>query len=255
MDNDTRNSYDDEKKQDNLELKEVKYKNKLLYILTIIVIIIIYLVIHLSGKYLKGRIYVDNLPNQPVNNIKGVEEKENNKPPKDNNDNKPVSEDGLIDFVYTEDKTYGNYIYLINQFPTADEVGKSLEGQYKTFDFKLKFNKKSQGIKYQITLNKMDISDLENSWVKVYLENEGKGLNNCYRTNGRIKTFDEYPLYNNDNSEIILYNGVVTDKDVERGYQNYRLRMWISEDVKVVNQDYLSKTIVAKVVVHASGNI
>ena len=218
---------------------EKKQKNKLFYTLTMLVILIIFLVIFLSGKYLKDIIFVDNLPKQPINNIKSIDEEKLDD----------------AEFIYTFDRTYGNYIYLENQFPITDEVGRSLEGAYKTFDFKLKFNDSAVGVKYEIILEKLPESDLENNWVKVYLESEGKGVDNTFRTNGRIKTFNEYKNYNKKDNEVVLYSGTVTAKEAERGYKNFRLRMWISEDVKVVNQNYESKTIVARVNVHASGNV
>ncbi len=228
-----------------MENNKKKRKNKLLYFLTMLTILIVFLVIFLSGCYLKDKIFVDNLPKQPINNIRNVI--------KEDDDNK--KNDGEIDFSYTYDKTYGNYIHLVNQFPISDEIGKKLEGAYKTFDFKLSFNEKALGVNYEITLNKLPISDLENDWVKVYLENEGKGLNNSYRNNGRVKTFNEYSKYNNRDNEIVLYKGTVTQSEVKRGYVNFTLRMWVSEDVKVVNKDYESKTIAAKVNVYASGKI
>ena len=213
-----------------------KDRTRLLYILSIIVIIIIFLVIFISGAYLKKQIFIDNIPKQPINNIKGIE-------------GDPIA------FVYTEDKTYGNYIYLINQFPISDEVGKSLEGQYKTFDFKLEFNENAVGINYEITLEKMPISDLYNDWVKVLLTSEEKGIKNCYRANGRIKTYNEYTKYSGKSDEVTLYKGTVTAEDVKREYREYRLRMWISEDVKVTNGIYESRTFVAKINIHATGII
>ena len=161
-----------------------------------------------------------------------------------------------VDFVYTEDKTKGNYIYLINQFPISDEVGRSLEGEYKTFDFKLKFNENARGVNYIITLEKLSNSDIDNSWVKVYLENEGKALDTSIRTTGRIKTYNEYPPYKNKANEIILSQGTLSYAEAKRGYKNYRLRMWITEDLKITNENYYeSKTIVARINVYASDSL
>ncbi len=64
-----------------------------------ITILIIFLVIFISGKYLKGQIYVDNLSKQPINNIRRLEIIDNN----DDNDDKDDDNDNI--FVYTEDKT------------------------------------------------------------------------------------------------------------------------------------------------------
>ena len=107
-------------------------------------------------------------------------------------------------------------------------------------------------MKYNITLEKLKESDLANDWVKVYLVNEGVDIPNCIRETGRIKTFNEYSLYNGNSDEIILYSGMVTPEDAKRGYKDYTLRMWISEDVKVVNQNYEERSIVARVNVYAN---
>ncbi len=161
-----------------------------------------------------------------------------------------------IDFVYTEDKTKGNYIYLVNQFPIKDEVGRSLEGEYKTFDFKLEFNEKAKGVNYIITLERLSDSTIDNSWVKVYLENEGVALNTSLRSNGRIKTYNEYPLYNGKLNEVILSQGTLSFAEAERGYKSYRLRMWISEDLQITNENYTeSKTIIARVNVYANESL
>jgi hypothetical protein len=136
----------------------------------------------------------------------------------------------------------------------SDEVGKSLEGQFKTFDFKIQFHEKSIGVNYAITLEKLPGTDLYDDWVKIYLSSEGKGIN-CYRSTGRIKTYNEYSKYNNKDKEIVLFKGRVTSDDVKKGYREYRFRMWVSEDVKVVNKNYESRSFIARVNVHATGSL
>ena len=234
-------------------LTVLKRYNKLFAVLAFITIIAIYLVISLSGNYLKDVLYHDENIEQPVNNIKSIEEEtkdDEDNQNKGTNDNKSSSE--YFEYVFTEDKTMGDYIYLTNQFPITDEIGKKLEGKYKTYNFKLKFNEVSVGVKYNITLEKMKESDISDDWVKVYLVNEGKDISNCIRSNGRIKTYNEYKKYNNKSDEIILYSGTVTQEEAKRGYKDYTLRMWISEDVQVVNQDYEKHSIVARVNVYAN---
>lgn len=214
-------------------------RNRLLYTTTIIVIIIIFLVIFLSGSFMQKRIYIDVIPKQPMNNIYSIEEE-------------PI-DDKIITYVYGEDKMVSNYIYLLNQFPISDEVGKGLEGQFKTFDFKIEFGEKALGKNYEITLEKMQGTDLQDDWVKVFLTRDGQALNS-YRTTGRIKTYNEYAKFNG-NKEVTLFKGIVTNDDVNKGFRNYRLRMWISEDVTVNNADYEKKTFIARVNVYAKGNM
>ena len=218
-------------------------KNKLIYILTLIVIIIVYIVIRLArSSYLFDHIYYDNIGKQPINNIRCIDETIINVD--DGDDEQP------IEFIYDKTSKYGNRIYMINQFPISDETGQSLQGEYKTFDFKLVFKKNSRGVRYIITANKMNTSDLPNDWIKMYLEADKKGVNNCFRPTSRIKTFNEYTPYEDNPKERIIYEGLVTDAEVQRGYKNYTFRMWVSEDVKVFNEEYLERTFNSQISVH-----
>jgi hypothetical protein len=144
---------------------------------------------------------------------------------------------------------------LINQFPTRDEVGKNLQGDKRTQDFKLKFNENAAGVRYVITAEKLDGSDLEERWAKLFLVNDGVDVANCYRTNNRIKSFDEYQNYNGNSKEKILYEGTISNSDAARGYKDFTFRMWVSEDLKLVNSNYLSetKTFKARINVYAVG--
>ena len=164
----------------------------------------------------------------------------------------PESIDDKIVFEYDYDN--GNYIYLINQFPLVDEIGKSLVGEKRTQDFKLRFNKAAVGVKYTITAEKMSESDLDDEWAKLFLVNDGADVSNCYRSNGRVKTFNEYQKYNNKENEKIIYEGVISSAEASRGYKDFTFRMWVSEDLKLENSDYLSesKTYIVRINVYAT---
>ena len=228
----------------------MKRINRILGILVIIIVVVILTTITVSDTYLEGDIfYRSGVRKQPINTIKTVVEVIDD----GNNDN-------IVEYTFTEDKNEGNYIYLMDQFPTKDEVGKKLQGKYKAFDFKINFKNNSVGVKYQITLEKLDESNLQEDWVKVYLEKEGSAVSNCVRKSGRIKTYNEYEKFtqNKENSnarEIVLYSGEVTSEDVNRGYQSYTFRMWISEDVTVTDTDYSAKKFVARVNLYATGEV
>ena len=255
----------------------MKRKNKLIYTLTMVFIIIVFLVIIFFGNKIEKIIYVDNLPKQPINHIRNIvkeevppedekkddDGKKNNGGKKDNGNKESgnttpeevePNTESPIKYTYNEDLTKGNYIYLVNQFPITDEVGKKLSGEYKTFDFKLEFQEAALGASFDITLEKMENSDLENSWIKAYLEKDGTALSQSIRDTGRVKTFNDYTPYSNKTNEVILYQGTVTASDISKGYRDFTLRMWISEDVQVVNEDYNEKTIIARVNVYAIGN-
>ena len=186
---------------------------------------------------------------QPINNIIGIKEdepiddggkKENNNKNNDNKKDDNVIDDKDIIFTYEYDEA--NYIYLINQFPLKDEIGKYLQGEKHTQDFKLKFNEKAEGVKYTITVEKLDESDLKEEWTKLFLVNDGADVLNCYRTNNRVKTFNEYKMYNNNSKERVIYESVVTNAEAHRGYKDFTFRMWVSEDLQLYNSDYLSET-------------
>lgn len=227
-------------------LTVLKRYNKIFAIIITGTIIAIYLVITLSGNYLNERLYHDVHAKQPMNNIFAVPEKKDD-------DNK--KDDPEFSYEFNEDYSVGDFIYMINQFPMQDEVGRKLEGKYKTYNFSLKFNSSSAGLDYNITLEKMPESDLFPNWVKVYLENEGKEVSTCIRETGRVKTFDEFSKYKDKENEIVLYSGTITPEEAKRGYKNYTLRMWVSEDVNVVNEDYEERSFVARVNVYANGKI
>ena len=157
-------------------------------------------------------------------------------------------------FVYLDEYDQNHYINLINQFPISDEVGRNLEGDYRTFDFKLKLKPQAYGVNYVITVEKLDGSNLPNDWIKTYLDNEGTVISNCLRPNGRIKTFNEYSKYQNRDNERILYEGTVTSAEATRGYKNFTYKMWISEDVQVNNQNYESRLFKTRINVYATKN-
>ena len=140
-----------------------------------------------------------------------------------------------IFFEYYYDKN--NYISMNNAFPISDELGKTNKDNYEYF--KLRFNKQALGIKYIITVEKDIDSTLDDEYVKLYL-NSDKEIDNCYQDN-RVKTFNEYNKYNNNPNEIVLYEGIVNNIDIERGYKEFVFRMWLSSSMNLENSDYLSE--------------
>ena len=150
----------------------------------------------------------------------------------------------MIEFEYDYDDD--NYIYLQNQFPIADEIGKSLQGERRVQDFKLRFNNAAAGVKYTITVEKLSESTLDDEWVKMFLVNDGADVSNCYRSNHRVKTFNEYSKYENKDTERIIYSSTVTSSEAARGYKDFTFRMWVSEDLQLNNSNYLSESRIYK---------
>ena len=267
-------------------------RNGVIFILIIILTIISYSMIHLYCKGLKSdissgtTIYENNRKKQPVNNIVAIKKGGRPRPtvspttsptitpteeptptptleptptvkptvkptakPTPTGKQQEVSKNIVFEYNYNN----GNYIYLIDQFPIRDEVGKSLQGEKRTNDFKLRFNNDAKGVQYTITIEKLEGSTLDDNWVKLFLVNDGADVVNCYRSNNRVKTFNEYSKYNNKNNERIIYQSVITSSEASRGYKDFTFRMWVSEDLELNNSNYLSesKTYRARINVYA----
>ena len=157
------------------------------------------------------------------------------KPTNKPNGNGKTEEEVSKNIVFEYDYDEGNYIYLVDQFPIRDEVGKSLQGDKRKQDFKLKFNGDAVGVKYTITVEKLDGTTLDDEWAKMFLVADGADVRTCFRINNRIKTFNDYNKYNNKTNERIIYEGTITSNE------DFTFRMWVSEDLQLNNSNYLSE--------------
>ena len=232
----------------------MKDRNHVIYTVTLIVVVIAYLLIYLFGItvkhsiYLENSMYVNNIPKQPINSIFSlVKEKEDDTNKSSGKDKDKDKTNGIL-FKYEETS---NAIDLVNQFPTADEVGRNFSGNKYVQDFRLKLNVHATNVQYIITLTKDKGSNLEDELTKIYLESDGEPITNIFRSNGRIKTYNEYQKYLNKNDERILYEGTITSQEAMRGHKDFTLKMWISEDLKVFNEDYLARVFKARIKVYA----
>ena len=127
-----------------------------------------------------------------------------------------------------------NGINLVNQFPTPDEQGKLFEGTNYVYNFTLILGKKSTGAYYELTGIENKDNNLDPSYVKIYLEKNGQAVPFTIRDNGRVKTFNEFKNSTHEGAEgKVILSDHVTQEDVNRGKIQFKLRMWISEDVKV----------------------
>ena len=146
-------------------------------------------------------------------------------------------------------------IYLVNQFPTRDEVGKLFKGTNYVYSFSLLLGKKTEGAYYEVTVIPNDNNTLDQNYVKVYLEKNEKGVDLSYRPNGRVKIYTEYENSKNGINGKVIYKGYVTKEDVIAGKINFVMRMWISEDINLteeVMKNYMNKTFSARVNVYAT---
>ncbi|MBR3660986.1 MAG: hypothetical protein IKN63_03675 [Bacilli bacterium] len=147
-------------------------------------------------------------------------------------------------------------IYLINQFPTPDEVGKKFEGKNYVFNFSLIIGRKTAGAYYELTAIENSDNTLNKEYVKVYLEKNGKGVDMSYKPNGKVKVYSEYEnsKYNEAEGKVI-YKDYINDEDALKGKIDFVMRMWVSEDVNVDSdklEDYVNKKFSIKVNTYAA---
>ena len=127
-----------------------------------------------------------------------------------------------------------NGINLVNQFPTPDEKGKLFEGPFYVYNFSMLVGKKTVGAYYEITAVPGDDNTLNPEWVKVYLEKSNKGVDSAFRDNGKVKVFTDYENSLHEEAKgKVLYSGTITNEDINKGKIEFKLRMWVSEDIKV----------------------
>ena len=153
------------------------------------------------------------------------------------NNDFPKTIESSVSFQFTPPTGYvvsENGIYLINQFPTRDEVGKLFQGENYVFNFALILGQKAAGAYYEITAVPNKDNTLNPNYAKVYLEKNNKGVDMSYRNTGRVKVFTEYPDSQYEEAVgKVIYKGTVTEEEVKNGKINFVLRMWVSEDVKI----------------------
>ena len=148
----------------------------------------------------------------------------------------PVEVESSIEIRYAPftivDKNNG--IRLVNQFPTADEKGKLFEGTNYVYKFTLIVGKKMAGAYYEITAVPNDDNTLDPSYIKLYLEKNNSGVPMTYKDNGRVKVYTDYKESSHQEAvgKLIL-SDYITEEDATRGKIDFKLRMWVSEDVKL----------------------
>ena len=133
-------------------------------------------------------------------------------------------------FAYNEDS---NGIDLENAIPLSDEVGKKLINNSGTvqgvnqgyFDFSIRAaGVPTSGIKYQIYATLQDGSDMDPSFMKIYLTDEQDHALEGYKE--EVPIFSNLEEYNEESNSKIVYEGVITQKVTQR----FRLRLWIAKD-------------------------
>lgn len=147
---------------------------------------------------------------------------------------------------------YENGINLVNQFPTPDAKGKMFEGRNYVYNFSLIVGKKTKDAYYELTAVPDTFNTLNPSYVKIYLEKNGSGVNFSYRNNNKVKVYTDYSesTYEGTVGKVI-YKGFVTDEDIKRGKIDFKMRMWVSEDV-TWSENYNNKRFAVRVNTYAA---
>ena len=141
---------------------------------------------------------------------------------------------GDISFKYTEVTGIGNGINIEAYEGISDDTGKVLNTY---FDFKIEANLVHSDMIYEVSVEPVNNS-IPLEGVKIYLteikNNDEIDLSSNYNGLGKVKTisnYDNYIIY----QERILRN--------VRGYEkNFRVRIWLSEDVDIYTNDYMNKS-------------
>ena len=147
---------------------------------------------------------------------------------------------------------------MSSAYPTPDSTGKILSNSNEYFDFSVTASTTNTDIEYEIVVNKLDNSTLEEERVKIYLvELDGDREIETEITGKEIvPTYDK--LKDTDNPALkgkTVYYGSVKAGEVAYG-KNFRLRMWI-KDEPISPEDFVltaQKEFSVKVNVAAIGN-
>ena len=161
---------------------------------------------------------------------------------------------GSITFLYTEVSGVGKGISLTDAYPVADSIGKVQVGEGKVFDFKVTSNiSMNSSIGYQVTARKKTGSTLANSAVKVYLtEVNGTEQELLLSKYSELSQTDKVDISKYD--ERILYEGTVP-ANTSNYEKNFRLRMWVSDDIDFSDGSMNDKTFTLTVNVYADGKV
>ena len=123
-----------------------------------------------------------------------------------------------------------NSISIANAFPISDEAGKTLKGKGEYFDFSVTTKViKGNPVEYEIVAVKDNNSTLSDNEVKIYLEKQENGT---YEQVLKPKEFK--PLQEESNIGAPIGSMVLLKvKKTSSGNDNYRLRMWVSDQANI----------------------
>ena len=138
-----------------------------------------------------------------------------------------IASDESIRFVYEEGTDVNNGISLQDAMPKPDSEGKTQDNY---FDFSVTGSTKKARIGYVITARKDDRSDNLDGHIKVYLTKlEGNNEREKVLSIYDALADSDLALAQNHTEKTLLESSVPADSN--NYIDNYRLRMWLSDDV------------------------
>lgn len=164
-----------------------------------------------------------------------------------------ILEAGTLSFSFNEDTFAGNGIDIKNALPMSDEKGKLMNSVGQYFDFSVNGLATIAPLSYKVLVEKQDGSTFNDDEIKVYLSlfnGSNESASKEVINGNTVLKYSELKSYNKDNLRVV-YSGVI-DKSEEEYVRKFRLRMWISEDVDILSDNFSSKSFSVKVKVVAS---
>lgn len=141
---------------------------------------------------------------------------------------------GSISFSYDEASFHGNGVKIENATRISDEEGKSLNGTNQYFDFSVNALTTLADISYQVIVLKQPQSTLDEEVVKAYVTTRDGNVETAsplVKQNDRVLTYGELET-SKDGSGKVVYSGTVP-KSKKNYHQEFRLRLWIADDVEL----------------------
>ena len=155
---------------------------------------------------------------------------------------------GDLTFKYTEVTGIGNGINLEDPEAISDEEGKQLNTW---FDFKIDANLVNSDMIYEVSVEPTSETTINLDGIKIYLtevvDDEEVDINSNYNGLGKVKVITDY-----DNGVIYQERILKNTKNYEK---NFRVRIWISEDVDIYTDGYMGTIGAFKINVNAKSDI
>ena len=150
--------------------------------------------------------------------------------------NKEIVKDEIGGDVYLKFVGNTNGLTLLNASPMTDQLGALQDGDNKYFDFSVEVDlEEAKYVEYEIAIEKDKVfSNIPDEEVKFYLEEEISGSFSKVFGPSEFKPLEVDSKFGTEEGNMVLY----TVKKDSSGTTNYRLRMWMSEDSKMLVGNY-----------------